>query len=59
MSDVRWRKSSRSISQGACVEVAFAGMVRDSKNPGGPVLAVGVRNFAEFIDAVKLDRFSG
>ena len=55
---VRWRKSSRSVSQGECVEVAFVGMIRDSKNPDGPVLAVGSRNFAEFIAAVKVNRFS-
>jgi Domain of unknown function (DUF397) len=54
---VRWRKSSRSVSQGECVEVAFDGLVRDSKNPEGPILAVGSRNFAEFIAAVKVDRF--
>ncbi|MCO1616668.1 DUF397 domain-containing protein [Micromonospora sp. CPM1] len=37
-----WRKSSRSGTQGDCVEVAdnLAGVVgvRDSKNPAGPVL---------------------
>lgn len=57
MSDVQWRKSSRSISQGECVEVAFAGLLRDSKNPSGPTLAVGRRNFAVFVAAVKANRF--
>ena len=35
----RWRKSSRSGQEGACVEVAHTlDALRDSKNPGGPVL---------------------
>ncbi|HEV7648269.1 MAG TPA: DUF397 domain-containing protein [Actinophytocola sp.] len=39
---MRWRKSSYSSGQGGnCVELAYAGAVRDSKNPGGPVLSVG------------------
>jgi hypothetical protein len=39
-----WRKSSFSNGQGgACVEVASGlDRVRDSKNPGGPVLRVGL-----------------
>ncbi len=39
-SRLRWRKSSRS-GEGNCVEVAFvqhAVLVRDSKDPDGPVL---------------------
>jgi uncharacterized protein DUF397 len=59
MSDIQWRKSSRSVSQGACVEVTYAGLVRDSKNPAGPALAVGRRNFAVFVAALKANRFSG
>ncbi|MFI9642455.1 DUF397 domain-containing protein [Micromonospora sp. NPDC051925] len=44
LSDARWRKSIRSNGGGgACVEVAdnLSGVVvvRDSKDPGGPVLA--------------------
>ena len=38
----RWRKSSRSAQQTACVEVGNTlTVVRDSKNPG-PVLPVNV-----------------
>jgi len=44
-SSAAWRKSSRSGqgSNGACVEVAFAGAVgvRDSKNPEGGHLVFG------------------
>ncbi len=37
-----WRKSRRSGSGNACVEVRNdLHAVRDSKNPGGPVLHVG------------------
>jgi hypothetical protein len=45
LSTLQWRKSSHSGSgQGECVEVARTSAlvaVRDSKNPGGPVLAFG------------------
>lgn len=41
LTQVTWRKSSRSTDQANCVEIAHtpAGVaVRDSKNPTGPVL---------------------
>ena len=34
-----WRKSSRSGAQNSCVELSRS-RVRDSKNPGGPILTV-------------------
>ena len=47
-----WRKSSRSATQVACVEVAFtsnAVAVRDSKNPEGSALTVSRTAFARFL----------
>lgn len=45
-----WRKASMSSSQTNCVEVAGTGLVRDSKNPSGPVLRV---DLPRFVAAVK------
>jgi hypothetical protein len=54
---VRWRKSSYSDGNGGnCVEVAdgVPGVVpvRDSKNPGGPVLLIGPSAWTEFVRTV-------
>lgn len=47
-----WRKSSRSAQQGNCLEIAgnLPGVValRDSKDPGGPVLVVSPAAFRAF-----------
>lgn len=54
-----WRKSSRSSAQsGNCVEAAagYTVAVRDSKNPDGPTLAVGVRQWEKFTSAVRSGR---
>jgi hypothetical protein len=52
-----WRKSSRSGSSGGeCVEVApLDGMraVRDSKDPGGDVLALGRGAWAAMVAQIK------
>lgn len=55
---IEWHKSRRSNSNGGnCVEVATLPdrvMVRDSKNPNGPVLAVSREQWRAFLTA--LDR---
>ncbi|MGW4237102.1 DUF397 domain-containing protein [Streptomyces sp. NPDC004749] len=60
----RWFKSSYSNNGGNCVEVAAnlaAGHgivpVRDSKNPGGPVLDFPADAFASFVTGVKVTGF--
>ena len=54
---VTWRTSSYSGNNGGqCVEVGNAARaiaVRDSKNPHGPVLAFGPRDWRRFTDQVK------
>ena len=49
--DLEWRKSSRSNTENACVEIAFAPLavgVRDSKNTSGPTLAFPVVSWDAF-----------
>lgn len=52
-----WFKSSYSGGEGnECLEVAQAGTrvaVRDSKDPGGPVLAFPAAAFAAFVNEVR------
>ena len=54
-----WRKSSHSGSGDQCVEVASLPSgpraVRDSKDPGGPVLLFTRSEWLDFVDAVKAD----
>jgi hypothetical protein len=52
----RWKKSSRSQGANNCVELANGGLVRDSKNPDGPVLRGDV---AALLAAVRSGRVDG
>lgn len=56
--DTGWRKSSRS-SSGNCVEIKEDGdrvLMRDSKDPSGPVLAFDRDVFRAFIADLKESR---
>jgi len=58
--DLKWRKSSYSdLSDNDCVEICVDGaaiLIRDSKNPAGPVLRVNAEVWSTFIDAVRRGR---
>lgn len=67
-SHATWRKSIRSTQQGSCVEVTAVKAdgqvpsrvvaVRDSKNPGGPALALAPEQWEAFTGQVKKGIFS-
>jgi hypothetical protein len=51
-----WRKSRRSAGNGNCVEVRFGPgsvAVRDSKDPDGPMLELGLEPWRHFVDAAR------
>ena len=61
---IRWRKSSYSGGGGTaeCVELAEIGAqvtVRDSKNPGGPRLALSHPDFTALVAKIKNSRLDG
>ena len=52
-----WRKSRRSVGNGACVEVAPASgavAVRDSTDPVGPMVRYSAQAWQTFIAGTKL-----
>lgn len=53
---VRWRKSSWSTASDTCVELAYVGAVRDSKNPTGPMLTAAIPMLVAALKAGTLDR---
>jgi Domain of unknown function (DUF397) len=56
-----WVKSSHSGANGQCVEIASAAgqvAIRDSKNPGGPILVTAPREFRAFLDSARNGEFS-
>jgi hypothetical protein len=60
LTDLTWRNSSYSSSNGQCVETANVGpdvAVRDSKDPDGPLLLCTRAGMAAFIAAVKAGEF--
>ncbi|WP_433362388.1 DUF397 domain-containing protein [Streptosporangium sp. CA-115845] len=62
-SDLTWRKSSLSSAEGQnCVEVAVlpggGQVVRDSKDPGGPMLKFTPGEWATFISGVRNGDFA-
>lgn len=56
-----WTKSSRSTGNGACVEVkspaAASVVVRDSKDPHGPVLTFSPEAWSSFVSDVEHGSF--
>ena len=55
-----WQKAQASTGQGACLETAPADgavWVRDSKDPGGPILRLTRQQFADFLDGCKAGEF--
>lgn len=62
VSGAAWRKSSHSGGNNDCVEMARgteAALIRDSKNPSGPVLRFPVATLSMFLDIARASRVTG
>jgi hypothetical protein len=62
MEPVIWRKSTRSSGTAECVEAAVvpgAVLVRDSKDPDGPMLRFTPSGWAAFLAGVRAGEFDG
>ena len=60
-SSIEWRKSESSVN-GDCVEVAFVGqsvLVRNSKDPAGPVLSFTHSEWTAFLVGARSGTFDG
>jgi hypothetical protein len=60
LSDLRWKKSSRSGAGNNCVEVATLNdgrVVRDSNNPTGPALRLTAAQWTAFTAGVRAGEF--
>lgn len=53
---MNWKKSSFSGTETDCVELAWCGAVRDSKNPDGPALALDIAGLLAAVKAGRLPR---
>ena len=60
LGELKWRKAKRSKANGACTEVALAAgtiIIRDSKDPQGPVLYYSPESWRSFIGETRMGRF--
>lgn len=61
LTGAHWRKSAYSANSGACIEVAVLDrggrMVRDSKDPAGPLLSFTPADWSAFTTAIRSGEF--
>jgi hypothetical protein len=62
LAGLAWIKAQASNHNGACVEVAASTdkiAIRDSKDPGGPILVYTATEFRAFLDGARNGEFDG